>query len=57
MTKEALKAAIKAAISKLSTVEKKEMQGKLTAAGLPTAYTKETNVEVLAKIFSIVSSN
>lgn len=50
-----LKAEIKAAISKLSPVEKKEMQGKLTAAGLPTAYTKETNVDVLAKILSVVA--
>ena len=53
----ALKAEIKAAIQKLNPVEKKEMQGKLTAAGLPTAYTKETNVEVLAKILSIVAPN
>lgn len=52
-----LKAEIKAAISKLSPVEKKEMQGKLTAAGLPTAYTKETNVDVLAKILSVVAPN
>ena len=51
----ALKAEIKAAISKLSPVEKKEMQGKLTAAGLPTAYTKENNTETLAKILSIVA--
>lgn len=53
----ALKTEIKAAISKLSPPEKKEMQGKLTAAGLPTAYTKETNVEILAKILSIVALN
>jgi hypothetical protein len=51
----ALKSEIKAAISKLSPVEKKEMQGKLTAAGLPTAYTKVADVEVLAKILSIVA--
>lgn len=50
-----LKAEIKATISKLSPVEKKEMQGKLTAAGLPTAYTKENNPETLAKILSIVA--
>ena len=50
-----LKAEIKAAINKLSPVEKKEMQGKLTAAGLPTAYTKENNTETLAKILSIVA--
>lgn len=51
----ALKAEIKAAITKLSPVEKKEMQGKLTAAGLPTAYTKVTETETLAKILSIVA--
>jgi KaiC/GvpD/RAD55 family RecA-like ATPase len=51
----ALKAEIKAAISKLSPVEKKEMQGKLTAAGLPTAYNKESNIDTLAKILSIVA--
>lgn len=51
----ALKAEIKAAINKLSPVEKKEMQGKLTAAGLPTAYTKENSTETLAKILSIVA--
>ena len=51
----ALKSEIKAAINKLSPVEKKEMQGKLTEAGLPTAYTKVTEVETLAKILSIVA--
>ena len=51
----ALKAEIKAAIQKLSPVEKKEMQSKLTAAGLPTAYTKVTDTETLAKILSIVA--
>lgn len=51
-----LRAEIKAAIQKLSPVEKKEMQGKLTAAGLPTAYTKLTDAETLAKILSIVAS-
>lgn len=51
----ALKAEIKAAISKLSPPEKKEMQGKLTTAGLPTAYTKVTDVDTLAKILSIVA--
>lgn len=50
-----LKAEIKAAIQNLSPVEKKEMQGKLTKAGLPTAYNKVTDVEVLAKILSIVA--
>ncbi len=51
----ALKAEIKAAIQNLSPVEKKEMQGKLTEAGLPTAYNKVTDAEVLAKILSIVA--
>ena len=53
----ALKAEIKAEVDKLSPPEKKEMKNKLSAAGLPVAYTKETNVEVLAKILSIVASN
>lgn len=53
----ALKTEIKDAIQKLSPPEKKEMQGKLTAAGLPTAYNKVTNTETLAKILSIVAPN
>lgn len=51
----ALKSEIKAAIQQLSPVEKKEMQNKLKEAGLPTAYTKLTDVETLAKILSIVA--
>ena len=51
----ALKAEIKAAIQKLNPVEKKEMQGKLTAANLPTAYNKVTSAETLGKILSIVT--
>ncbi len=51
----ALKAEIKAAIQKLNPVEKKEMQGKLTAANLPTAYNKITDAETLGKILSIVA--
>ena len=51
----ALKAEIKAAIQNLNPVEKKEMQGKLTAAGLPTAYNKVTDSETLGKILSIVA--
>ena len=51
----AIKAKIKAAIQNLSPVEKKEMQGKLTAAGLPTAYTKVTDTETLSKILAIVA--
>ncbi len=50
-----LRAEIKAAIQKLNPVEKKAMQGKLTEAGLPTAYNKETNPEILARILSIVA--
>lgn len=51
----ALKAEIKAAIQKFNPVEKKEMQGKLTAANLPTAYNKVTDAETLGKILSIVA--
>ena len=50
-----LKSEIKAAIQQLSPVEKKEMQNKLKEAGLPTAYTKLTDAETLAKILSIVA--
>ena len=50
-----LKSEIKAAIQQLSPVEKKEMQNKLKEAGLPTAYTKLTDPETLAKILSIVA--
>lgn len=51
----ALIAEIKAVIQKFNPVEKKEMQGKLTAAGLPTAYNKVKDVETLGKILSIVA--
>lgn len=50
-----LRAEIKAAINKLSPVEKKEMKSKLTAAGLPVDYPKITDTETLAKILSIVA--
>ena len=50
-----LRVEIKAAIQKLNPAEKKAMQGKLTEAGLPTAYNKETNPEILARILSIVA--
>ena len=53
----ALKAEIKTSIDKLSPPEKKEMKNKLSAAGLPIAYTKENNVDTLAKILSIVAPN
>ena len=51
-----IKAKIKAAVQGLSPVDKKEMQGKLTEAGLPTAYTKVTDPEVLKQILAIVSA-
>ena len=51
-----LKAEIKATIQKLSPVEKKEMQGKLTEAGLPTAYNKVTDPVILTQILSIISA-
>lgn len=51
-----IKAKIKAAVQGLSPVDKKAMQGKLTEAGLPTAYTKVTDPEVLNKILSIVTA-
>lgn len=51
----ALKSDIKAAISKLSPVEKKEMQGKLTDKNLPTAYNKVDSIETLTKILEVVS--
>ena len=50
-----IKAKIKAAVQGLSPVDKKAMQGKLTEAGLPTAYTKVTDPEVLKQILAIVS--
>ena len=51
-----LKAEIKATIQKLSPIEKKEMQGKLTEAGLPTAYNKVTDPAILTQILSIISA-
>ena len=49
-----LKSQIKSAIQKLSPVEKKEMQGKLVAANLPTAYTKVNDSSVLEQILAII---
>lgn len=49
-----LKNQIKSAIQKLSPVEKKEMQGKLVAANLPTAYTKVNDSSVLEQILAII---
>lgn len=51
----ALKTEIKEAIQKLSPPEKKEMQGKLTAEKLPTAYNKVNSVDILTKILEIVN--
>lgn len=51
-----LRKQIKTAISTLSPVQKKEMQEKLKAANLPTAYTKVTDTNVLSQILSIVSA-
>lgn len=51
-----IKAKIKAAVQGLSPLDKKAMQGKLTDAGLPTAYTKVTDSEVLKQILAIVSA-
>lgn len=49
-----LKAEIKNKISKLSTAGKVAMKDKLTEAGLPTAYNKETDVEVLKKVLATI---
>ena len=46
---------IKAVINKLSPVAKKEMKAKLEADGLPTAFNKVTDIEVLNKILEAVS--
>lgn len=50
-----LKASIKAAISKMNAEQKKAMQTKLTEAGLPTQFTKVTDVDVLTKILEMIS--
>lgn len=50
-----LKAQIKAAIQKLSPVDKKTMQTKLTEAGLPTQFTKVSDVEILSKILRMIT--
>lgn len=49
-----LKAEIKNKISTLSTAGKVAMKNKLTEAGLPTAYNKETDVEVLKKVLATI---
>lgn len=47
---------IKVAIAKLSPVQKKEMQTKLKDSGLPTAFNKVTDVNILKQILDIVSA-
>lgn len=51
-----LQNSIKVAITKLSPVQKKEMQTKLKDSGLPTAYNKVTDVNILKQILDIVST-
>lgn len=51
-----LKTEINAIIQKLSPIEKKEMQGKLTELGLPIAYKKVTDPAILTQILSIISA-
>lgn len=51
-----LKTEINAIIQKLSPIEKKEMQGKLTEVGLPIAYKKVTDPAILTQILSIISA-
>lgn len=50
-----LKAQIKSIVSKLDPVKKNEMKAKLAEAGLPSAYTKETDPEILKAFLAIVS--
>lgn len=51
-----LKTEINAIIQKLSPIEKKEMQGKLTEVGLPIAYKKVSDPVILTQILSIISA-
>lgn len=51
-----LQSSIKVAITKLSPVQKKEMQTKLKDSGLPTAFNKVTDVNILKQILDIVSA-
>ena len=51
-----LQNSIKVAIAKLSPVQKKEMQTKLKDSGLPTAFNKVTDVNILKQILDIVSA-
>lgn len=51
-----LQAAIKAVITKLSPVQKKDMQAKLKESGLRTDYNKVTDPVILTQILSIISA-
>ena len=51
-----LQNSIKVAIAKLSPVQKKEMQTKLKDSGLPTAFHKVADVDILKQILDIVSA-
>ena len=51
-----LQAQIKQAISTLDDGAKKEIQGKLKASGLPTAYMKVDDIHILKQILAIVSA-
>lgn len=52
-----IQAEIKATITPLSATQKSALKKKLTDAGLPTAYNKVTDPEILTKILSIAASN
>ena len=45
---------IKGIVNKLDPVSKKEMKSKLETEGLPTAFSRITDIEVLTKIFELV---
>lgn len=51
-----LQNSIKVAITKLSPVQKKEMQAKLKDSGLPTAFNKVADPDILKQILDIVSA-
>ena len=51
-----LQSKIKNIISKMDPVAKKEMKTKLETAGLPTAFSKVTDIEVLNNILEVVSA-
>ena len=56
-TIDSLKADIKALIGSIKNpVDKQNMKNKLTEMSLPTAYTKETDIEVLKKIKEVIST-